>query len=154
MFEVLATNGEYAAGGMRMAPEAEPDDGLFDVVLIGDVTKLDFVPTFPKIYRGAHLSHPKIELLAGPTRGGRVAARRCRSPLDGEQPGTTRRVRDRAAGAPREGALAVLEGGAVAGALLFEAASSSRPYLTVRTLPASLPRNEQRTPTTKTFARS
>lgn len=88
MFEVLAMNGDYTAGGMWAAPEARPDDGLLDVVLIGDVTKADFVRTFPKIYRGRHLSHPKIELL----RGAAVAVE-SKHPLpvvlDGEQPGTT-----------------------------------------------------------------
>jgi diacylglycerol kinase (ATP) len=88
MFEVLAMNGDYAAGGMWVAPEAEPDDALLDVVLIGDVTKADFVRTFPKIYRGKHLSHPKIEVL----RGGSVTVG-AEPPLpvvlDGEQPGTT-----------------------------------------------------------------
>jgi diacylglycerol kinase (ATP) len=88
MFEVLAMNGDYTAGGMLMAPDAKLDDGLFDVVLIGDVTKADFVRTFPKIYRGKHLSHPKIEVL----RGKRVdvdAATPLPMVLDGEQPGTT-----------------------------------------------------------------
>jgi putative membrane protein len=66
MFEVLATIGEYAAGGMRVTPGASPEDGLFDVLLIGDVTKADFVRTFPKIYRGRHVSHPKIDILRGP----------------------------------------------------------------------------------------
>jgi YegS/Rv2252/BmrU family lipid kinase len=88
MFEVLAMNGDYAAGGMWVTPEAQPDDGKLDVLLIGDVTKADFVRTFPKIYRGKHLSHPKIELLRG--RSVRVDAK---PPvpivLDGEQPGTT-----------------------------------------------------------------
>jgi diacylglycerol kinase (ATP) len=88
MFEVLAMNGDYTAGGMWAAPEARPDDGLLDVVLIGDVTKADFVRTFPKIYRGRHLSHPKIELLRGAT-----VTVESRHPLpvvlDGEQPGTT-----------------------------------------------------------------
>jgi diacylglycerol kinase (ATP) len=88
MLEVLAMNGDYTAGGMWAAPEARPDDGLLDVVMIRDVTKGDFVRTFPKIYRGRHLSHPKIELLRG-------AAARVESKhplpvvLDGEQPGTT-----------------------------------------------------------------
>jgi diacylglycerol kinase (ATP) len=88
MFEVLAMNGDYTAGGMWAAPEARPDDGLLDVVVIGDVTKGDFVRTFPKIYRGRHLSHPKIELL----RGSAVIVE-SKHPLpvvlDGEQPGTT-----------------------------------------------------------------
>jgi diacylglycerol kinase (ATP) len=88
MFEVLAMNGDYAAGGMWVTPDAEPDDGLLDVLLIGDVTKADFVRTFPKIYRGKHLSHPKIELLQGA-----VVRVDAEVPLpivlDGEQPGTT-----------------------------------------------------------------
>ena len=88
MFEVLVMNGDYAAGGMWVTPDAEPDDGRLDVLLIGDVTKADFVRTFPKIYRGKHLSHPKIDLL----RGEAVqvdAVPAVPIVLDGEQPGTT-----------------------------------------------------------------
>jgi YegS/Rv2252/BmrU family lipid kinase len=88
MFEVLVMNGDYAAGGMWVTPEAEPDDGQLDVLLIGDVTKTDFVRTFPKIYRGKHLTHPKIDVV----RGKAVdvdAATPLPVVLDGEQPGTT-----------------------------------------------------------------
>jgi YegS/Rv2252/BmrU family lipid kinase len=88
MFEVLAMNGDYAGGGMWVTPEAEPDDGRLDVLLIGDVTKLDFIRTFPKIYRGKHLSHPKIEVLHGTTVAV-DAAPALPVVLDGEQPGTT-----------------------------------------------------------------
>lgn len=88
MYEVLAMNGEYTAGGMWVTPGASPDDGLLDVLLIGDVTKAEFVATFPKVYRGTHLGHPKIELLRG-----RAVTVDAPSPLpialDGEQPGTT-----------------------------------------------------------------
>ena len=71
-----------------MTPEADPSDGLFDVLLIGDISKRDLVMTLPKIYRGTHLPHPKAELL----RGKKV---RIDAPLplpvqlDGEQPGAT-----------------------------------------------------------------
>ena len=88
MFEIVAMNGPYAAGGMRIAPDASLDDGLLDCVLFGDVTKLDFVTTFPKIYSGRHLAHPKIELVRGST-----VSVESDPPLpvvlDGEQPGTT-----------------------------------------------------------------
>ena len=88
MFEVLVMNGDYAAGGMWVTPEAEPDDGALDVLLIGDVTKLDFISTFPKIYRGRHLSHPKIDVVQG--REVEVdAVPAVPVVLDGEQPGTT-----------------------------------------------------------------
>jgi diacylglycerol kinase (ATP) len=88
LLEALAMNGDYTAGGMWIAPEAVPDDGELDVVLIGDFSKREFATTFPKIYRGRHVSHRKVEI---------VRARELRvdalSPLpivlDGEQPGTT-----------------------------------------------------------------
>ena len=88
LFEALAMNGDYTAGGMWMAPDAAPDDGGLDVVLIGDFSKAEFVTTFPKIYRGRHVSHRKVEIVRA--RELRVGAP---SPLpvvlDGEQPGTT-----------------------------------------------------------------
>ena len=88
MLDVIVANCEWLGGGMHMVPAAEPDDGLFDVLLIGDVTKRDLVQTLPKIYRGTHLPHPKAEELRG-------ASVRVDAPtplpveLDGEQPGTT-----------------------------------------------------------------
>jgi diacylglycerol kinase (ATP) len=88
MYDVIVANGRYLAGGMKITPGAEPDDGLFDVLLIGDISKRDLVLTLPKIYRGTHLPHPKAELL----RGVRVtidAPIPLPVELDGEQPGTT-----------------------------------------------------------------
>jgi diacylglycerol kinase (ATP) len=88
MFEVVVSNGMYAAGGMKIAPEARPDDGQFDAVLIGDVSKADFVTTFPKIYRGRHTSHPKIDVVRASTIAV-DASQPLPVVLDGEQPGTT-----------------------------------------------------------------
>jgi YegS/Rv2252/BmrU family lipid kinase len=88
MIDVLACNGRYLAGGMMMCPEAEPDDGLFDVMLIGDVTKRDLMLVLPRTYRGKHLPHPRLEVLRGAT----VtvdADEPLPIELDGEQPGTT-----------------------------------------------------------------
>jgi len=88
MHDVIVANGPYVGGGMKIAPEAAPDDGTFDVLLIGDLTKRDLVLTMPKIFRGTHLPHPKAELL----RGAEVsvdADDRLPIELDGEQPGTT-----------------------------------------------------------------
>jgi len=85
---LIVANGRYQGGGMLMAPDAEVDDGLFDVLVIGDITKRDFVLNVGKIYRGTHLSHPKIELLKSATVSvdGEVPVP---LELDGEQPGTT-----------------------------------------------------------------
>ena len=88
MEDTIVAVGRYLAGGMMITPEAEPDDGLFDVLLIGDVTKTELVRVMPKIYRGTHLPHPKGELLRG-----RTVTIEADEPLpvqlDGEQPGTT-----------------------------------------------------------------
>jgi diacylglycerol kinase (ATP) len=88
MHDVVVANGRYFGGGMMIVPEAEPDDGLLDVLLIGDLSKRDLLLTLPKTYRGRHLPHPKAELLRGKT----VevdAAEPLPVELDGEQPGTT-----------------------------------------------------------------
>jgi diacylglycerol kinase (ATP) len=88
MHDVIVANGPSIAGGMKLCPDAQPDDGLFDVLAIGDLTKGDLLLTLPKTFRGTHLPHPKAELL----RGGRVtveASEPLPIELDGEQPGTT-----------------------------------------------------------------
>jgi YegS/Rv2252/BmrU family lipid kinase len=63
MHDVIVANGQWHGGGMWLAPEASFDDGLFDVVVIGDVSKLDFVTTSPKLYRGGHVRHPRVEVV-------------------------------------------------------------------------------------------
>jgi diacylglycerol kinase (ATP) len=88
MEDTIVAVGRYLAGGMKITPDAEPDDGLFDVLLIGDITKTELVRVMPKIYRGTHLPHPKGEVLRG-----RTVSIEADTPLplqlDGEQPGTT-----------------------------------------------------------------
>ncbi len=88
MHDVVVANGRCFGGGMRICPEAEPDDGLFDVLTIGDLTKRDLLTTLPKTFWGGHLPHPKAELLRGA-----VVTVDAPEPLpvelDGEQPGTT-----------------------------------------------------------------
>jgi YegS/Rv2252/BmrU family lipid kinase len=88
MHDVVIANGRYFGGGMMICPDASSDDGLLDVLLIGDLTKRDLLTTLPKTYRGRHLPHPKAELLRGPT-----VTVESDEPLpiqlDGEQPGTT-----------------------------------------------------------------
>ena len=61
MHDVIVAIGRWHGGGMKLAPEASQDDGLFDVVFIGDVNKLDFLTTAPKLYNGPYLAHPKID---------------------------------------------------------------------------------------------
>jgi len=57
---VLMGHGKYGGGGMLTTPDADPCDGLFDVLIIGDLTKPDLLCSLPRIYKGTHLSHPKV----------------------------------------------------------------------------------------------
>lgn len=62
--ETRATNvvvaiGRVFGGGMRVAPDADPSDGLFDVQ-IQTGSKLDYVRSIPKVYGGRHVPHPKV----------------------------------------------------------------------------------------------
>jgi YegS/Rv2252/BmrU family lipid kinase len=88
MHDVVVANGAWHGGGMKLAPDALPDDGLFEVVLIGDVGKVDFLTTAPKIYKGRHVDHPKVEVV----RSKRVevdAGERLPIEVEGEQVVTT-----------------------------------------------------------------
>jgi diacylglycerol kinase (ATP) len=67
LHDVIVANGRFHGGGMKLAPNAAQDDGVFDVVTIGDVDKLDFLTTAPKLYSGRYLAHPKVELLRSST---------------------------------------------------------------------------------------
>lgn len=57
---VVVANGRYAGGGMNIAPQAELGDGLLDVVIIGDLGKLEVLKIWPTMYKGTHVINPKI----------------------------------------------------------------------------------------------
>ena len=57
---IIMSIGKYGGGSMFIAPDADPADGLFDVVIIGDVSKPDLLYSLPRVYKGTHLTHPKI----------------------------------------------------------------------------------------------
>jgi len=59
---ILMSNGKYGGGGMLAAPHADLSDGLLDVLIIDDLSKADLLRSLPRIYRGTHLTHPKVTL--------------------------------------------------------------------------------------------
>ncbi len=100
MHDVIVANGAWHGGGMKLAPGALPDDGLFDVVLIGDIGKVDFLTTAPKLYKGKHVKHAKVDVV----RSKRVVvdgAERLPIEVEGEQVGTTPAVFEVVPGALR-----------------------------------------------------
>lgn len=58
--DLVVANGRVFGGGMHVAPNADPADGLFDVQ-IHYGTKTDYVWALPKVYKGTHIPHPRIE---------------------------------------------------------------------------------------------
>ena len=65
VLDVAVANGGYLGGGMHIAPEAELNDSLLDVVIVGDMGKLEFLKEFPKVYKGTHINHPKVTMKKG-----------------------------------------------------------------------------------------
>lgn len=59
---VAFANGAYYGGGMRIAPAAELDDGLLDLCIVGDISRLAALRQIPGIYRGQHVHHPAVRM--------------------------------------------------------------------------------------------
>jgi diacylglycerol kinase (ATP) len=57
---VAIANGAYYGGGMRIAPEARPDDGLLDVCVVGDISRITALRELPNLYRGTHVRNPAV----------------------------------------------------------------------------------------------
>lgn len=60
-YMTIAGIGQYGGGGMRLMPNAITNDGLLDLTLAGDLSKMDVVSNLGKIFSGKLLSHPKVE---------------------------------------------------------------------------------------------
>ena len=82
-------NGRFFGGGMRICPEALLDDGLFDLVTVGNLGRVGVMANIHRIYSGMHLTMKEVQ----GTRGRRMkvapADREAKIPLevDGETPG-------------------------------------------------------------------
>jgi YegS/Rv2252/BmrU family lipid kinase len=64
-YSVAVANSKAFGGGMLIAPAAVLDDGLFDVVLTGEESKLSFVRNLPKVFKGTHVDLDVITVLRG-----------------------------------------------------------------------------------------
>lgn len=59
---VSVSNCRFSGGGMQLAPEALPDDGLLDVCVVGDASVADVVRLLPRVFSGGHVGHPKVAI--------------------------------------------------------------------------------------------
>jgi diacylglycerol kinase (ATP) len=62
---VTVANGPSYGGGMKVCPDASITDGLFDVMVLGKVSRIELLKVFPKVYRGAHVGHPAVTFYRG-----------------------------------------------------------------------------------------
>ena len=59
---VAVGNGRSYGGGMLVCPEADPADGMFDVVVVGPLSRPEFLRVFPSVFRGEHVRHPAVSV--------------------------------------------------------------------------------------------
>lgn len=59
---VAVGNAKSYGAGMKVTPDAEIDDGVVDVQVLGPVSKPEFLKTFPKVFKGTHVSHPAVTI--------------------------------------------------------------------------------------------
>lgn len=60
---IAVANGRSYGGGMNVCPNANIYDGLFDVMVLHPVSKVEFIKVFPRVFAGNHLSHPAVEIV-------------------------------------------------------------------------------------------
>jgi diacylglycerol kinase (ATP) len=64
---VSAGNTRFYGGGIPICPDADPTDGLFDVTVVGRVSRLDLLRMMPGVRRGGHADHPAVTTLRADT---------------------------------------------------------------------------------------
>ena len=57
---VTVANGPSYGGGMKVCPDAKLNDGLFDVMVLGKVSRTELLKVFPKVYSGRHVGNPAV----------------------------------------------------------------------------------------------
>jgi diacylglycerol kinase (ATP) len=60
---IAVANGRSYGGGMLVCPNAQINDGLFDVMVLHPVSKIEFMKVFPRVFAGKHVSHPAVEIV-------------------------------------------------------------------------------------------
>jgi YegS/Rv2252/BmrU family lipid kinase len=60
VFSINVGNGRYCGGGMRQTPDALPDDGLFDITVIKEMSRIEIIKSLQLLYDGTIMSHPKV----------------------------------------------------------------------------------------------
>lgn len=62
---VAVGNGPSYGGGMMVCPDASFEDGMFDILIVHQISTIEFLKVFPKVFSGKHVGHPAVEILRG-----------------------------------------------------------------------------------------
>ncbi|HXK16309.1 MAG TPA: diacylglycerol kinase family protein [Polyangiaceae bacterium] len=89
IFNVALANGRYFGGGMLIAPDADPSDGLLDVIALHDLSRVQGVALAQHIYEGSHLGQPGVSVARGKVVEAEplAASTEVLVDMDGETPG-------------------------------------------------------------------
>ena len=63
---IAAANGRYYGGGMKVAPEAQPDDGLIEVCVADSMGRLSALRKLPRFVAGTHVTLKEVRMLRTP----------------------------------------------------------------------------------------
>jgi diacylglycerol kinase (ATP) len=64
---IVIANGQYFGGGMWVAPPARMADGFLEVVVVGDVSRIEVLTNTRRLYRGTLSGHPKVQAFQAQT---------------------------------------------------------------------------------------
>lgn len=80
---IAVANNTSFGGGMMVTPEAQLDDGLFDVLIVQPLSRIAFLRIFPRVFKGTHVTDPRVRIVR--TRRVTVSAGSIVAYADGER---------------------------------------------------------------------
>lgn len=60
---VAVANNTSFGGGMLVTPDAQLDDGLFDILIVQPLSRIAFLRIFPRVFKGTHVSDPRVRIV-------------------------------------------------------------------------------------------
>jgi diacylglycerol kinase (ATP) len=60
---IAVSNGRSYGGGMLVCPNANINDGHFDVMVLHPISTFEFMKVFPQVFAGTHISHSAVEIV-------------------------------------------------------------------------------------------
>ncbi len=79
---VAVANTTSFGGGMKVCPDADVSDGLFDVLIVHELSIAAFLKVFPRVFSGTHVHHPAVDIRRA--RRVRLEAHGIQAQADGE----------------------------------------------------------------------